>query len=378
MFVSCSVAHVLLQQYNMIMQEHVLLAPYTTMKIGGPARYFCEPKDLNELAEVATFARERTLPLVVLGGGSNVVVSDRGINGVVARLRLTGIQQIAKRGDNVLIRAGAGESWDALVAEMVVRGLWGLENLSGIPGTVGAAPIQNINAYGSSVADVIDSVEVYHRVTGRRETIDARTCRFAYRDSMFKSDEGAPYIVTAVTFRLSRMSRAETSYRSASNAMAKYFIEEGIEKPTLRDVRTAVLAIRKKIGMLEGCYQSAGSFFKNTILTAEQFSSLKEIIEHDHADIAERLSPWFWEHPGGQVKVSTAFLLECTPYNKTTYAGKSFRGVVGISPMHSLSLINLGGATARDVGDFMLEIVGAIQQQFYITIEPEVLFIGDE
>lgn len=358
-------------------QEHIPLAPYTTMRIGGPARYFCEPETTLEIAEAVAFARAHTLPWVVLGGGSNVVIADLGINGVVMRLRLCGIEQVFEEGEDVFIRAEAGESWDALVGAMVLRGLWGLENLSGIPGTVGAAPIQNINAYGSSVADTIESVEAYHPSHDALTTLAFDRCRFAYRDSMFKYEEGAEYIVTAVTFRLSRTRRAETSYRSASNAMTRYFDEAGITTPTLSDIRTAVLSIRQNIGMLEGCFQSAGSFFKNTILAAEQFKRVQEKIEREYPDIAERLRPWYWELPDGRVKVSTAFLMECTPYNKTAYAGKSFRNTVGISPRHSLSLINLGGATACDVRDFTEEIVCAITDTFGVVIELEVLFVGD-
>lgn len=357
------------------MQEDIPLAPYTTMKIGGAARYFCEPETTRQIAEAVAFARAHDLPWVVLGGGSNVVIADRGIAGVVMRPRLCGIEQIYEKGEEVLIKAGAGESWDALVAMMVARGLWGLENLSGIPGTVGAAPIQNINAYGSSVADVIESVEVYHPMHDSLTTLAFDRCRFAYRDSMFKHEEGAEYIVTAVTFRLSPTPHAKTSYRSASNAMARHFDEKGITTPSLSDIRTAVLSIRQSIGMLEGQYQSAGSFFKNTILDAQQFKEVEETIEQKYPDIAARLRPWHWELSDGRVKVSTAFLMECTPYNKTAYAGKSFRGVVGISPRHSLSVINLGGATARDVQDFVVEITQTIADQFVITIEPEVLFI---
>ncbi len=347
------------------------------MRVGGPARFWCEPTTFGELQEACVYAHTHNAPIVVLGGGSNVVIRDRGINALVMRMRLSGIEIVREDADEVLVRVGAGESWDALVAWTVARGWWGLENLSGIPGTVGAAPIQNINAYGSSVADTIVSVETYHPDQDVHTTFDTPACRFAYRDSVFKQAEGKGWVVTAVLFRLSRVPHAHTAYRSASNAMERYFAEHNITKPSIGDVRDAVLSIRKKIGMLEGCYRSAGSFFKNTLLGSEQFARVKEIVMCDHAALAERLSPWYWELPDGRVKVSTAFLLECTPYNKTAFADRAFRDTVGISPVHSLSLINLSNARASDIEAFMHEMIEAVASQFFITIEPEVLFLGD-
>jgi UDP-N-acetylmuramate dehydrogenase len=352
------------------------LAPHTTLGVGGPARYFAEITSLEELRAGVAFATERSLPLHILGRGSNSLIADEGFDGVVLKMALSGVEFGHERvGGVCVVKAAAGEEWDAFVASCVTRGLWGLENLSGIPGTVGAAPIQNINAYGASVSDTIESVEVFHAPSNRVRTLTHTQCLFGYRDSIFKQHPNDGYIVTGVTFNLSRTPRTNVAYRSATNAIERYFAEHNITEPSLADIREGVIAIRTKIGMVEGAYSSAGSFFTNTILPADEFARMHAVIEELYAEKSASLSPWYWELPDGQVKVSTAFLMECTPYNKTAFAGKAFRDRVGISPVHTLSIINLGGARAKDIVDFVEAIRAEVRGQFGVTLATEVCYV---
>ena len=278
----------------------------------------------------------------------------------------------------VLVKAGAGENWDAVVAQTVARGLSGLENLSGIPGTVGAAPVQNINAYGATVADVIDSVEVYDSSTDSVRTLTASECLFGYRDSIFKQSAGRHLIVLFVTFRLASAATVNLSYRSSSQSIKLFLEEKNITTPTVADVRDAVLHVRSNIGMLLGQFRSAGSFFKNTIVSKEVFEGVQAVVEKEFAMISEKLSPWHWELEGGEQKIATAFLLECSPYNKNTYGSKAWRDVVGISPRHSLSIVTLDNATATDVKDFVEEIKTSVRNIFGVRLETEVDYIYDE
>ncbi len=276
----------------------------------------------------------------------------------------------------VRVTAAAGEEWDVLAATTVAQGLSGLENLSGIPGTVGASPVQNINAYGAAVADVIDSVEVYDGEADTVRVLSASECHFGYRDSIFKQPGGKSLVVTSVTFLLKKAAAINVSYRSSSQSIEKYLLEKNITTPTVTDVRDAVLYVRSNIGMLLGQFRSAGSFFKNTVVSAQQFEIIEAVVAKEFAHISERLSPWYWNLPTGDIKIATAFLLECSPYNKNTYGTKRFKDVVGISPLHSLSIVTFEGATADDVKDFVLEIKTAVKNIFSVMLETEVDFIS--
>ncbi len=351
--------------------QNVPLASRTTLGVGGSAEYFAEVRESSELRAVLVWAREKGLPVTVLGGGSNVLIADAGIPGLVVCPKLLGISYAAQSPESVIVTAGAGEDWDELVHSVTGRGLWGIENLSGIPGTVGAAPVQNINAYGASVADVTMRVSGL-TLSGEPFSFTQSECRFGYRDSIFKVEEGRDHIITEVVFRLTRTRHAETSYRSSSQSIARYLTERGIEAPVPGDVREAVLRARKNIGMLSGMFRSAGSFFKNTVVSAGEFQRVLRTVSERHAEKGEKLAPWHWDLPDGTVKISTAFLMECTPYNKTDFRDRTWNGAVGISPLHTLSLVNAGGATAKDIADFSDEIVRAVREEFSVRIEPEV------
>ncbi|MEY3783766.1 MAG: hypothetical protein RLZZ230_88 [Candidatus Parcubacteria bacterium] len=356
-------------------EKNVSLAQYTTLQVGGVADYFCPLTDLEQLPAIADFAAVEKLPILVLGGGSNMLVADGKLSQLVVKNELKGIIFRDKESEETYVTAAAGENWDALVAQVVERGLSGLENLSGIPGTVGAAPIQNINAYGTSASETIEEVVVYNTKTKQFSNLTAAACLFGYRDSVFKHAAGANLIVTSVTFRLAPTRTTNLNYRSASQSIERYLQEQNINEPTLTDIRQAILHVRKNIGMVPGCFRSAGSFFKNTIVTADEFSHVEKIVADNFATIGAKFAPWHWLLPDGTVKISTAFLMECTTYNKHTYGTLRWRDVVGLSPLHSLSIVTEPGATATDVKDFSILIIAAVEKTFKIKIETEVNFI---
>ncbi len=357
-------------------KENVPLAPLTTFHIGGNAEFFVEVTTLGELQEAVLWAEEKGVSVTTLGGGSNVLIRDEGVRGLVIHMKLRGFEIKTDTSEYVEVHVGAGEPWDAFVEEMTEKGLWGPENLSGIPGCVGSAPIQNINAYGVSVGDVITSVDVFDVTTKEKKYLMHDDCQFAYRNSFFKTQEGKKCIITHVTFRLSQKKDVHTTYKSSSQSIERLLTEEGIKSPTPSDVRRVVLTIRKNIGMLEGMYQSAGSFFRNTIIDSETFKTVLAKVEEKYPEKSEKLTPWYWVLPDKKVKVSTAFLMECTPYNKTSFAGKLFNETVGISPLHSLSLINVKGGTAADMEAFATHIKETIFTEFGVMIEEEVCMMG--
>jgi len=260
----------------MEIQENITLAPYTTLGVGGPARYFVTVTNVDDLKEAAAFAREHSLPLLILGGGSNVVIADDGFEGLAVLIDICGVA-FSDAGDGIVeVRGGAGESWDELVAVCVERGLYGIENLSGIPGTVGAAPMQNIGAYGTEVSDVFVSASVFDPKSGDVREFSPSDCKFGYRDSVFKSSLGRHLIVVEVVLRLKTDGELNTSYKGVRN----YLEQEGINNPTLQDMRKVIIEIRAQKGMvlLPGyeTYKLAGSFFKNPIVSTETYERIKE------------------------------------------------------------------------------------------------------
>jgi UDP-N-acetylmuramate dehydrogenase len=356
-------------------QKMVSLAPFTTLGVGGTAKYFYRLEDKKELKSLTKAFKESGLPGFFLGGGSNVLIKDGELDRFVVKNELKGVE-FTDCGEYVKVKAGAGEDWDELVAMCVDKELGGLENLSGIPGSVGASPIQNINAYGATVADTIESVEVFDFESEEEKTLSKEECRFAYRDSIFKKPEGKNLLVTAVNFCLKKSIDVNLEYKSSSQSVKKYLEEKNINTPTLKDVREAVLFVRKRIGMVEGCYRSAGSFFKNTILSKDDFARVKALVERDFSELNEKMSPWNWELADERVKVSTAFLMECSPYNKATFGTKRYKDVVGISPLHSLSIVTEEGATAKDVSEFVKMIKDSVREIFQIEIETEVCYVN--
>lgn len=362
-------------QIPSIIQKNIPLAPYTTLGVGGAAEFFCVVTTETILMEAIIWARSQSLRVTVLGGGSNVLINDGLISGLVLKMELKGIEFSEPNADGVQVRVAAGEVWDDFVARLAEKNLWGIENLSGIPGSVGAVPVQNVNAYGVSSGDFITFVEGLNILTNEKKTFDHEACAFTYRDSVFKSAAGKNICITHVTFVLHTDAHVAAGYKSASQSIEKKLLEKNISVPSVLDVRTVVLEVRKNIGMLPGMYQSAGSFFKNTILTNTEFDRVREVVEREHAELSTLAMPWYWALSGENTKVSTAFLMECTEYNKTAFADKTFRNTVSISPRHTLSLITVGNATADDMHAFVQKISDAVYEKFSVHIEPEVCFI---
>ncbi len=355
----------------------VSLKDKTTFHVGGVADFFVEVDTEGDLAEVLAFSHDKSLPITVLGGGSNVLISDEGVRGLVLQVSIGGVEYEDTSTDgSVLVRVGAGVIFDELVSDTTRRNLWGLQNLSGIPGLVGGAIVQNINAYGVTIEEMVYEVEAIDLKTGERRVFSREECDFHYRDSFFKrAGKGKNYVVTRVSLRLSTTAPVHTSYRSSLQSIAQELHKKGIKSPTPNDMRESVLVIRRRIGMLEGMYHSAGSFFKNAIVTREDYVRIQSVVDQKYAEKGERFSPWHWELPDGLVKVSSAFLMECTPYNKTDFVDKKFKGTVGISPLHTLSIINYGDARAIHVKEFSDLITDAVHSEFGVTLESEVCFL---
>lgn len=347
----------------MLVQENVSLAPLTTFKVGGPARYLIEAKTIAEVDESIDFARSRKLPLFVLGGGSNLVVSDAGWPGLVLKVGLTEVEE-ASEGEKIIFSVGAGEEWDRFVALAVSRDCAGVECLSGIPGSVGGTPVQNVGAYGQEVAQTVDSVQVFDLKDGQIHELCNEACGFSYRTSIFNTSEKGRYIVLRVTYSLTKGGEPRIHYADLKKRFA-----DGTRTPSLADVRHAVREIRASKGMLivaddEDC-RSAGSFFKNPILSAEQYADLEQ------RAAAKSLQIPSYPALEAQRKVSAAWLVERSGFTRGYRSGR-----VGLSRKHALAIVNLGDATAADV----LALKDAIQQRvadiWGIRLQPEPVFVG--
>ncbi|MEK7212722.1 MAG: UDP-N-acetylmuramate dehydrogenase, partial [Patescibacteria group bacterium] len=263
---------------NMNILENVPLAPLTTMGVGGPARYFVEVKSEDEAREALKFASGKDLPVFVLGGGSNIIIADSGLPGLVIKNGITGFE-VQNLGDKVRVEVGAGENWDEFVKRTVEMGFAGVENLSGVPGTVGSAPVQNIGCYGQSAEETIREVRAFHIKTGEPRIFSGADCEFSYRDSIFRSKESGRYFITEVVFELIPGGKANVS---SYQDVEKYFADWN-RTPSLIEMRQALLTIRARKGMVVllgyETYQSVGSFFKNPVISAEDFVRVRAMVE---------------------------------------------------------------------------------------------------
>ncbi len=339
----------------MEIKENVSLAPLTTFKIGGVAMYFCVAKNQNDVQQAILFSKEKKLPIFILGGGSNVLISDHGFNGLVIKNEIFGIKY-TEDVDSVIVEVGAGEVWDDLVSSTVVKGLSGIENLSGIPGLVGAAPVQNIGAYGSEIKDCVTFVETVNLKDGDYKIFSNDECKFSYRDSFFKSEAGKNYIITKVTLKLSKNASPNISYKD----LKEHFTKIGNDKPNPKEIRETVLSIRagkmpdfQKLG-------TAGSFFKNPIITKTHFEELKNkfplLPGHD---VGENL-----------VKVPLAWILD----NVCALKGYN-KGFVGLYEKQPLVVVTKKGATTNAVLSLAKEIEEEVFKKTKIKIEKEVCII---
>ncbi|MGH7355154.1 MAG: UDP-N-acetylmuramate dehydrogenase [Candidatus Rokuibacteriota bacterium] len=339
------------------------LAPLTTLGVGGAARWFVEATDEPSLLAAFGWARERGLPFRVMGGGSNLVVADEGIDGLVVRVGLRGIE--ARRADGMIeLSVAAGEVWDDLVRHTVEQGWAGLECLSGIPGLVGATPMQNVGAYGQEVSDTVVAVRALDTASGGVATPPAGECGFGYRDSRLKSGEPGRFIVLAVRYRLEPGGKPRVRYADIERDLAV----RGIASPTLADVRETVLAVRRSKSMVldapdDPNRRSCGSFFTNPIVPAADAARVESQLETLTGD---RTMPR-WPQADGRVKLSAAWLIERAGFRRGEPAGPA-----GLSTRHALAIVARPGARASDVVDFARRLQAEVERRFGVrlTVEP--------
>ncbi|GLZ12351.1 UDP-N-acetylenolpyruvoylglucosamine reductase [Actinomadura sp. NBRC 104425] len=355
-----------------VFAEEVNLAGYTTLRLGGPARRFVEATTEDELVSVVRAADRDGEPVLVLGGGSNVVVADDGFPGTVVHVGTRGTERVPDEPGRVLVRVQAGEEWDPFVARCVADGLAGVECLAGIPGRVGATPIQNVGAYGQDVSETITEVRAYDRTTGRVVTLDADACRFSYRNSVFKG--GDRYLVLEVTYALRESDESQPiAYAELARALG---VELGARVP-LKEARDAVLELRRAKGMVldpsDPDTRSAGSFFTNPILDSAQLAELER-------RVAERLGPdaafpRYPERPGPdgspRVKTSAAWLID-----RAGFAKGHALGPVRISGKHTLALTNPDGASTADLLALARQVRDGVREAFGIELVNEPVLVG--
>ncbi len=339
------------------LQQNVALAPLTTIGIGGPAKAFVRAESVDELSEALRWAADNGEAVFFMSGGSNLLISDDGFDGLVVQIRLRGVALESEDSDSVIVRVGAGERWDDFVATAVKNAWAGLECLSGIPGSAGATPIQNVGAYGQDVSETIARVEVLERQSRRVITLTNGDCGFSYRSSIFKTAARDRYVVVSVTFRLRRHAPATVKYPE----LRKYLEERGAPLEDLQAVRDAVIAIRKRKGMVldasDPDTRSDGSFFMNPIIARETFDAMGVEMPNFPS--------------GHEVKLSAAWLIEHAGFHKGFVHGN-----VGLSSKHTLAVINRGGGTAREVVDLVRMIQEGVRGKFGVEIHPEPIFVG--
>ena len=347
----------------MLIQEHVPLAPLTTIKVGGPARYFVDAKTISEICEAVSFAQTGNLALFVLGGGSNLLVSDDGWPGLVLKVGLAGIDERIENG-KALFEVGAGEEWDKLVARTVALNCAGIECLSGIPGSVGGTPVQNVGAYGQEVAETIQVILAFDLRDNQIRELCNEACGFSYRTSIFNTSEQGRYIVLRVTYALTPGGEPRVDYTD----LKRYFSgQRGV--PTLAETRDAVRKVRASKGMLispgDDDSRSAGSFFKNPVLSPEQYQALSARAAAKNMQIPS--------YPALEAlrKISAAWLVEHSGFSKGFGDGR-----VGISRKHALAIVNRGKATAADVIAFQQHIQQRVEDVWGIRLQPEPVFVG--
>jgi UDP-N-acetylmuramate dehydrogenase len=343
-------------------RQNISLAPFTTLRIGGPARFFCDIRTEAELLESLAFARENSLPAFVLGGGSNLVVPDSGFDGLVIHIALDGAIVPSREGDQVTYTVPAGVEWDRFVLSVCEQGVSGVECLAGIPGTVGGTPVQNVGAYGQEVAETIASVRALDLENNRFVELSNAECGFAYRRSIFNTTHRGRYIVTAVTFRFDPRRKPHLTYAD----LTRHF---GETEPTPLEIYHAVREIRHRKGMLlvdgEPDCRSAGSFFKNPIVEREIFDGIASGL---------RLAPDqipHWPAEEGRIKLPAAWLLERAGFVKGFAMGNA-----GISSRHTLALINRGNASAGDIFALRNAIQYTVKELFGISLEQEPVQLG--
>lgn len=334
--------------------RNIPLSSLTTFRLGGPAAYLSRIVSIEALNKALIWVRERSLPFLVLGEGSNVLAPDEGFAGLVLIMNIKG-RHVIENESSVDLVACAGENWDMLVKYAIERGLYGIENLSGIPGSVGATPIQNVGAYGTEVKNVIKWVEVFDTKIMKTVKLSNSDCGFVYRDSVFKKSESRHLIITRVCFKLQKDGTLNTSYHDVED----YFKGKNVE-PTLANLRDAVLFIRKQKFPELNRVGTAGSFFKNPIIEKKDLQALLK----SYPDTP------FFEVEEGHVKIPLAWILEHICGLKGWKRG-NFETFV----RQPLVIIHSGGGTTKELKDFASFIKQCVKERTNIDIQPEVTYV---
>ena len=353
----------------MLLQENIPLAPRTTLQVGGAARYFVEAASETDVREAVTLAKTRDLELFTLGGGSNLVVSDKGWPGLVLKIAIPGVEHLPEDQGRALFDVGAGEEWDRFVSHAVSQNCAGIECMSGIPGSVGGTPVQNVGAYGQEASETVLSVLALDLETMVTQTISAKDCGFSYRASIFNSTQRGRYVLLRVTYALTPGGAPSIKYAD----LQKHF-SGWTGQPTLAQTRDAVRTIRASKAMLitpgdEDC-RSAGSFFKNPILSQGEYDDISQRAAARSLQVPSYPMPSS-EGMGSARKVSAAWLVEHSGFAK----GFTF-GNVGISRKHALAIVNRGGATAADVFDLKFMIEQRVRELWGVHLETEPVMVG--
>ena len=352
----------------MDIRENILLKPLTTFKIGGPAQYFCELKTTQDIAEALEFAKKNTLRKFILGGGSNILVSDNGVSGLVLSPMARGIEKIDEDGQSVTLEVAAGENWDEFVQYVIEQGWWGIENLSYIPGNSGAFAVQNVGAYGQEASDVVTQVEAFDSESGEVVIIQNVECGFYYRHSIFNTAAKGRYIILRSRIKLSKTPNPNLSYPDLRRKFAG-----GRRQPTLAEIRTAIIEIRNKKYPFprEAVGGNAGSFFQNPVFTPELEDRLRKNIQANFSKEVQRRfaeeEQKFRSRKTG-LKIS-AFLIDVCGLKGTSIGGAK------INETQPLVVLNTGTATADDVMTLAQTVRGEIYRrtEVVIPIEPELV-----
>lgn len=350
-------------------QKNYPLSRLTTFRIGGPAKYFVEVKNDEELLLALVFAEKEKIPFMILGGGSNMLVSDKGYKGLIIVLKMRGFEKIKETKHEVFMRIFAGENWDATVAKMVSLGLWGVENLSYIPGSTGAAAVQNIGAYGQEIMHVLDSVEAYDTKKEQIVIIGNKECKFRYRASIFNKEQKGRFVILSVVLRLKKHGKPNTTYPDVT----KYFSEHPKIQPSLLSVRKAVIAIRKKKLPDPKVVGNMGSVFKNVYLNETGYNKLYKKIQKnlpaEQLTKLEEMKVRFFSERG--IKIPAAFLVDACGFRGAKYRGAQ------VHERQVLVLINATGhAKAHDVMTLMAKIRKAVYKNTGLILNPEPELIG--
>lgn len=339
----------------MKIQENVSLKEFSTFRLGGMSSFFTTIYTSGELLEAVNFAKEKNIPVQILGGGSNTVFNDEKFDGLSIKIEIDGVEKIDENDNSVVLRVGAGMSWDKFVEFSVNEGYSGVEALSAIPGSVGGTPIQNVGAYGQEVSETIECVEVFDIENQKIITLSKKDCEFSYRDSIFKKGAKGKYIITHVTFSLSKLPPHVPHYPGVK----EYFDSMGIVNPTLLDIRSAITEIRKNKLPDPREIASCGSFFKNPFVSYEVLEKIKE----------KYPSVKSFEAEDGTYKIPAGWMLETLGYKGKIIGNFEFYS------NNALVLVNRGGGTREELENLIKEVQKKVEDGFGIQIEPEPVFI---